>query len=275
MKAEQTALFTDLDGTLFDSCGRVSKGNRDAIEAYMASGGIFAISTGRAPYNALRFIGDLPTNAPSVVYNGAGVYNFATGEQDFILHLDKERTFPLFRWVMDNIPAADIQLYCDREILYCTPLETAQPEFLDIHQPCRYVPLEDMAEIPVVKSLILAPVGDMECLGEKLEANAPGLYNLKLGAVVLGERVSYYELMPPEATKGWALHGLRGHPALKGRTILAAGDFWNDYELLQEADVPVAPANAIDEIKALCRFVTASNDEDAIAHIIGDIIPAL
>ena len=275
MRAEQTALFTDLDGTLFNSRGQVSPENRAAIEGYMARGGVFAISTGRAPYNALRFIGDLPTNAPSVVFNGAGVYDFSTGETGFTLHLDRDGTFPIFQWVLDELPSADVQLYTDREIVYCSPLETAQPDFLDIHQPSRYVPLPDMAEVPVVKALILAGAEDMDRLGEKLKANAPGRYDLKLGAVILGTRISYYEMMPPEATKGRALHGLRGHPKLAGRTVLAAGDYWNDYELLQEADVPVAPANAIGEIKALCRFTAASNDEHAIRHIIEEIIPML
>ncbi|MBR1660538.1 MAG: HAD hydrolase family protein [Oscillospiraceae bacterium] len=275
MKAEQTALFTDLDGTLFNSRGEVSQENRAAIEHYMAEGGVFAISTGRAPYNALRFIGDLPTNAPSVVYNGAGIYHFATGEYGFVKHLEPEKTFPLFRWTMDNIPGANVQLYTDTQILYCTPLEKAQPEFLEIHQPCRYAALDTLRDTPIVKALILAEERYMDALGEMLKAHAEGSYDLKLGAVILGERISYYELMPPEATKGAALRTLRTHPLVAGRTILAAGDYWNDYELLQEADVPVAPGNAIDEIKALCRFTTVSNDGHAIKHIIEDIIPAL
>ena len=275
MSPEQTAIFTDLDGTLFDSHGRVSPENRAAIEAYMAAGGIFAISTGRAPYNARRFIGDLPTNAPSVVYNGAGIYNFATGEYGFVKHLDRDETFPLFQWVLDNIPRANVQLYKDDEIVYCSPRETANRPFLEIHEPCRFLTLEELQDTPIVKALILAETEYMDKLGEKLTANAPGRYDLKLGAVVLGGRISYYELMPPEATKGAALRTLRGHPAVAGRTILASGDYWNDYELLQEADVPVAPGNAIDEIRALCKFTTVPNDEHVIKHIIEDIIPIL
>ena len=276
MRADQTILFTDLDGTLFASDGSVSPGNRAAIEEYIAAGGRFALSTGRAPRNALRFLGDLPTNAPSVVFNGAGVYEFATGKFGFLRHIDKTNLFPLLRWALEHIPGVDIQLYTADEILYATPLETAQPEYLAMHQPARFAPLDTLTDAAIVKSLLLPPQDRLDFLGEKLEAAAPGAFDLKKGTIPLGGGwIGYYELMPPEATKGAALRSLRSHPAVSGRTVLAAGDYWNDYELLQEADVPVAPANAIDEIKNLCRFVTASNDDDAIAHIIRDIIPAL
>ena len=185
MRPDQTALFTDLDGTLFNSRGQVSPENRAAIEAYMVAGGIFAISTGRAPYNALRFIGDLPTNAPSVVYNGAGIYNFATGEYGFVEHLDRAVTFPLFQWALDNIPRVNVQLYKEDEIVYCSPRETANVPFLEIHEPCRFLTLDALRDTPIVKALILADADYMDALGDKLKAGAPGNYDLKLGAVIL------------------------------------------------------------------------------------------
>ncbi|MBQ9412759.1 MAG: HAD hydrolase family protein [Oscillospiraceae bacterium] len=275
MRADQTALFTDLDGTLFNSKSQISRENREAIAAYMAEGGAFAISTGRAPGNARKFIGDLPTNAPSVVFNGGGVYDFSRDSYGFLLHMDYARYAPVFRWAIDAIPDLDLQVYPDDEIIYCTPLERARKDFLEMHSPCRHLPLEALADIPVVKALLLTSDGNMSLLGKKLEAAAPGAFDLKKGAVVLGTRLSYYETMPPEATKGAALRYLRSDPGLAGRTFLAAGDYWNDYEMLREADVSVAPGNAIPEIRALCTHITASNDEHAIAHIIRDIIPAL
>ena len=278
MRADETILFSDLDGTLFDSRGRISRENRAAIERYMAAGGRFAFSTGRAPVNAKRFLGGLPTNAPSVVYNGAGVYDFSDGTYQFLLHLDKGEVFPILRWALENIPGLDLQIYTDDEILYCTPEAAAQKDFLEIHRPVRFVTLDELtaADAPVVKSLLLSEESLLPRMGEYLEPRAAGRYDLTLGTVMLGGNyLRYYEAMPPGATKGSALHALRSHPSTAGRTILAAGDYWNDFDLLREADVPVCPANAIDEIKALCRFVTVSNDESAIAKIIDEVIPSL
>ena len=53
MRYDQTVLFSDLDGTLFNSRGEISAENRAAIEEYKAAGGRLAITTGRAPDNAM------------------------------------------------------------------------------------------------------------------------------------------------------------------------------------------------------------------------------
>lgn len=56
---------------------------------------------------------------------------------------------------------------------------------------------------------------------------------------------------------------------------MAVGDYTNDLELLQEADVAVAVANALPEVKQVADHVICSNDEDAIAYLIDELIPVL
>lgn len=275
MRADQTILFSDLDGTLFNTRGEVSPANRAAVERYIAAGGKFALSTGRAPKNLLRLIGGLPTNAPSVVLNGAAVCDLRTMEYAYALHLDAARVDPALRRALDAFPGLDLQLYTEDGIIYATPEETADPKYLAIHQPVQFIPYAEMAGKLVIKALLLPPPEDYDALGPLLREYAADNYELTPGTVVLDVAYRYYELMPPGVSKGSALRELRAHPELAGRTILAVGDYWNDYELLCAADVPICPANAIDEIKAVCRFVTASNDDHAIAHIIDEIIPAL
>ena len=41
-------LATDYDDTLYDSAGTISRENRQAIEGFVAQGGLFCISTGRS-----------------------------------------------------------------------------------------------------------------------------------------------------------------------------------------------------------------------------------
>ena len=60
-----------------------------------------------------------------------------------------------------------------------------------------------------------------------------------------------------------------------GRTLIAVGDYWNDMELLEAADVACCPENAIDEVKAVCAHVLPSHNDDALAALIRDVIPAL
>ena len=90
-----------------------------------------------------------------------------------------------------------------------------------------------------------------------------------------GQHIRYYEIMPGNLNKGSALQKLRSSPLLAGRTVITAGDNWNDLELLQAADISVTPSNAVPELKQLSHYVLCSNDEHLIAHIIGDLIPKL
>ena len=276
MRADETVLFSDLDGTLFNSRTEVSPENREAIGRYVAAGGRFALSTGRAPFNSLRFTGALSVNAPSVVYNGAGVYDFAAGEYTFCAHLDRAALDPLLTELAAEFPEIDIQLYTEREITSVTPEANAQPDLRRLHEPVRFTSLAALEGLGLVKALAWVPPARRAALEARLRESAPGRYLLTPGSVAgAGEPVRFFELLPPGATKGAALRRLRDHPALIGRTLIAAGDYLNDLEMLREADVPVCPANAAEEVKAACRFVTVHNDEHAIAHIIDEIIPAL
>ena len=276
MRADETVLFSDLDGTLFNSRTEVSPENRAAIGRYVAAGGRFALSTGRAPFNSLRFTGALPVNAPSVVYNGAGVYDFAAGEYTFCEFLDRAALDPLLIGLAAEFPDIDIQLYTEREITSITPEANAQPDLRRLHEPVRFTSLAALEGLGLVKALAWVPPARRAALEARLRAAAPGRYRLTPGSVAgTGALVRFFELLPQGATKGAALRRLRAHPSLAGRTFIAAGDYLNDLEMLREADVPVCPANAADEVKEACRYVTVHNDAHAIAHIIDEIIPAL
>ena len=54
--------------------------NREAIEYFMAQGGTFSIATGRAlpSFNGVRQ--GLPMNGPTILFNGAAIYDFQKNE---------------------------------------------------------------------------------------------------------------------------------------------------------------------------------------------------
>ena len=275
MRADQTVLFSDLDATLFNSRGVVSAENLAAIRRYMARGGRFAISTGRQPDNAMWYLRENFTNAPSVVLNGSAVYDFSTGEYGHCEYLDSQRLWTYLRRMLRELPGMDIQLYARAGIRYITPRETAQPQMLELHNPCRFVTPEEMEGEDIFKCLLYAPPALEQGLLDIIKPGDGTDFRIVPGTTDVGGVITYYELLPMGVSKRNAIDALRSDPTLRGRTFLAAGDYWNDYEMLLAVDVPIAPANAIDEIKAICRYVTVSNNEHAIARIIDELIPSL
>ena len=70
------------------------------------------------------------------------------------------------------------------------------------------------------------------------------------------------------ATKPEALKKLlTPHGITLGETM-AFGDDLADLEMLQACGVPVAMANAFPEIKSVCAYDTASNDDDGVGRVL-------
>lgn len=84
-------LATDYDDTLYDSSCSISQENRQAIDRFVAEGGLFCISTGRSYINfAIQMEKEhLPVNTPVILSNGASIYDFATEESLWLKYLPR------------------------------------------------------------------------------------------------------------------------------------------------------------------------------------------
>jgi HAD superfamily hydrolase (TIGR01484 family) len=82
---------------------------------------------------------------------------------------------------------------------------------------------------------------------------------------------SLMEIMPKGINKGVAIHKFSELLGIDKRKIIAVGDFENDVEMIREAGVGIAVANACPGAKEVADIVTVSNEEHAIAKIIEDI----
>ena len=228
MRYDQAAILTDLDGTLFDSQGIVTKESRAAIRAFIAGGGLFAVATGREPRNARRHLPDVPLNGPSVCLNGAAVYDFVHRRYISAIPMDKEAAQDVLLHCLEMDWPLDLQVYTDDGIYYASPLDTADPGLALV---------EGTTDV------------------------------VKIG--------KYQELLPQDVNKGTGVDALRQLPVYAGRTLIAVGDYWNDMELLEAADIACCPANAIPEVKAVCAHILPSHNDDPMVALIRDVIPAL
>ena len=276
MDYRHAAILTDLDGTLFTSQGSVSPADLAAIRDFITGGGLFALATGRAPGNVRNILPDLPVNGPSILLNGASVYDFDAQRHLCAHPLDRAAATDLLAYCLRAALPLDIQVYTADGIVYVTPLETAEPGFLRIHQPASYMPLDALPAGDWFKLVLLERVpGVLRSMRDYLTEKGDTQLELVEGTTDVVKAGYYQEVLPRGVNKGTAVPDLRALPAYAGRTLFAAGDYWNDLELLRAVDVPCAPMNAIPEIKAVCRHILPSNNDGPIAALVRAVIPAV
>ena len=276
MRFDHAAILTDLDGTLFNSSGEVSVEDRAAIHDFTDRGGLFAIATGREPHNARCFLPDLPINGPSIVLNGAAVYDFTREQYQSTVLINKEAALDVLLYCQSQELPLDQQVYTTDGIFYASPLDVADPGFLRIHQPTSCLPLTELARKDWFKLVLLER--ELDALAPMREYLKWKGYdhrlNLVEGTTDVVKVGKYQELLPLGVHKGTGMTAIRKLPVYAGRTVYAVGDYWNDLELLQSADVPCAPENAIEEVKAVCAHTLTSHNASPIADLIYRIIDA-
>ncbi len=67
-------LTVDFDRTLTAPDSTIPQNNLDAIEYFMANGGIFTVNTGRSTSTFRQYLDVIPVNAPILLYNGSAAW---------------------------------------------------------------------------------------------------------------------------------------------------------------------------------------------------------
>ena len=259
-------LFSDMDGTLLNSEGKVSKENQEAVKEFIAQGGLFGIATGRSQLNSVLFLEDIKVNVPCILYNGCGLYDFDEKKFIALYELSKTKMSSFLNYCLKEYQDIVIQIYCPDMCYFVSPESRADREVIELHQPCQFCKIEDIVDKPWIKILLSGKTEDLKSLNRTrkdfgLEDEINWVFSSEI----------YLEYLPYGVTKGSALSKLREYIGSEYK-IYAVGDYNNDIEMLKAADVGIAMKNAISSLKEIADVVTVSNDENAIADIINNVI---
>ncbi len=258
-------LLSDMDGTLLDSESRVSKENLAAVKRFIEHGGSFGIATGRSQLNSVLFLDELQINAPCILYNGGAIYDFDAKRFITLNELPKQGLVEFIKYCLKEYPETDLQIYCPEMCYFVSEEERTGKDIVALHQPCRFCEIEELMERPWIKILISAETKQLHSIHKAMaDFGLDGIDSVFSSEI-------YLELLPFGVNKGSALTRLREY--LGGDyTIYAVGDYNNDVEMLQAADIGIATGNALDSLKKVADKITVCNDDHAIADIIDHII---
>ena len=259
---EYKLVAVDMDGTLLTPDLEISKQTIETINKVIEKGVIFTLSTGRMYLAAMPFADMLKLDVPIITCNGALIKCSKTGKIYDEKIIDKE----LSREIIKYCEEAGLALSIYREDnIYIKE----NSENVGIHAKLDHVKpevVEDFYELldgPIIKIMFNSSEK------YKLKQHTEKLHELYKEKLNFYFSLPYFvEIVHKEANKRNALESLAVKFNIKREEIIAIGDNFNDMDMIEYAGLGVAMGNAPDYLKDAAEFVTHSNDEDGVRHVL-------
>jgi hypothetical protein len=260
-------IVSDFDGTLITGKQEVKKEVKEAIDEYIANGGIFAVVTGRMMASILPIVRGLGLKGLVAGFQGSVIADIESGKIIKNNGFSSEEASFVCKTLEDL--GAYVNLYQDENLYTDIP---ADNKYLKLYEDITKIyskhPDCKMSEFALNNEHIYQKVTSLCFPQEKIK-----LYN-KVNALI-GDKfdVTYsadvlVEVSPKEDNKGTALKFLADYYNIPIEKTVAVGDNLNDLSMIKVAGVGVAVGNATDALKEHADFISVSNEEGAIAQVI-------
>lgn len=218
----------------------VSDENRAAIEYFMANGGTFSVATGRAKPAFETVVDGIPMNGPTVLFNGAAIYDFSRREYLVTAFLPDD-VRPRIEEVVTDLPQVAVELYHDDNTIHALNANDVTRRHMHItHAPTIEVDSMDQVPAPISKALFSTEEAHLPELLAYLKAQ-PWYNDYEL----VPSAVTLVELTAKGANKGGMVSRLAQLLGVRRENVLCVGDHANDVSMLTWAGEGYAPANAI------------------------------
>lgn len=250
----------DLDGTLVGADLVLRPPVREAIAATMARGVRVTIVTGRMFAATKPFAVALGIDGAVVCYQGAGIFDVASGATIREIPVKPDVTREVLDWA--HAHGVHAQCYAD-DTLYVDEINRFSE---------RYTALAQVQAV-VVPSLRVAFANRPTIKIVLVDDPEPSQEHLRDLTALLGSRAyltrsnpDFVEVIDPHVDKGEALGFIAARYGIPLDETMAVGDAWNDVPLLDAAAVGVAMGSGPPELLARADAVVGDVAHDGVAE---------
>lgn len=258
-------LVLDIDGTLTNSEKLITDKTKEALFALQERGHKVVLASGRPTPGIMPIAEQIRLKEYGgyiLAYNGAKVMNFQTGEIIYQKTLPQESIQEIY----DAAKEFQTGLLCYDKEGIITPEEP--DEYIWKESKINHLPVKkvdnfvEYIDYPVNKCLLTADGLYLAEVEVELKKRFRGRLN------VYRSEPYFLEIMPENIDKAFSLGKLLDSLNMTKDQMICCGDGYNDLSMIQYAGMGVAMANANDQVKEAADFITFSNDEDGVAHVI-------
>ncbi|MFI3172611.1 MAG: Cof-type HAD-IIB family hydrolase [Eubacteriales bacterium] len=258
-------LVLDLDGTLTNSEKKISPATKAAIRKVQEMGKYVVLASGRPTYGIVPLAEELELakyGGYILSFNGGKIINCRTHDVIYNKFIRPEYIAPICEYVQDF--DANVISYTDSEIISAfAPNHETHIEARINKMPIQQVDnFASHIDFPINKLLV---TGNADLLAE-MEISLRRKYRSSLN--IFRSEPFFIEIMPQKIDKAHSLQKLLNSIGLSSNEMICCGDGFNDLTMIEYAGLGVAMANAQPAVLDKADFVTLSNDEDGVLHVI-------
>ena len=242
-------IASDWDGTL-NVHGVINERDIRAIRDFQEGGGLFTICSGRSLEFMREFFDIICPNTYAISLNGAVIKHLETSEV-------------LYENVLDKRVSEMIDIVCVKEMLFNKIYVFIKgKDHASTYTPEEYKENRDfIISCEIYKVVLVAENVENTLKAKTLLEN--GGYD---GYIFVRSWEVSLEILKEENGKGYALNRVKEKEGC--HTTIAVGDYENDIQMLQMADIGYAVGNASQATKSAADIITVPAEEGAIATII-------
>ncbi|WP_028560449.1 Cof-type HAD-IIB family hydrolase [Paenibacillus pinihumi] len=251
----------DVDDTLLNDELQVTARTKQALQQAIEQGVTVTLATGRMYASAQNIARQIELNVPIITYQGSLVKTLLDGQVIYERYVPTEAAKKLYEYC--EAKGLHLQLYVD-DVLYVKEENDKIAGYSRLSK-IPYVVAPNFADLvlqPQMKMLIIDEPELLDKVAVELKALIGDI------AHITKSKPHFLEIMHKEGTKGHALAFLASHIGCTLEEAIGIGDSWNDHEMLEMAGLGVAMGNALPSLKEIANYVTRSNNEDGVAHVI-------
>lgn len=276
----------DMDGTLLNNQSKVSEKNAKAIREFQQQGGLFMVNTGRGYVQASRPLREAGISCEYICLSGACIYDAQGNLQksDCLAYEDLKK---IISYCKENL--VHINYLTDRG----TVTDGTREEMLEIFFKEVYELEKDaVGEFSVEKAReqMIQLADHIQCEQDIFQMMEDGVkfYKLSMNALdferllevkeelrtwpqleVASSFRTNIEVNSNRVEKGKTLIEYAESLGISKEEIMVIGDSENDIPMLaKDFGYTVAMGNALEPIKAMCKKITLTNEEDGVAYAI-------
>lgn len=277
----------DLDGTLLNSYGEITKANKEAIKYALDKGIKVVLASGRDQKTMENISYQLEINDFLIAGNGACVYDIKLKRNIYESYIEKEKALNIIKICKEN--SIFFNIYTSEGIIteslnynvmvfnnenYYKPndIRTNIDIVDDIYS---YIDNNDFKILKIIicdenkiifnniieklKKLKNVVVMDVEHMSKKI---------IRIGTEESKLEYFYTEVTNKDTNKWNAIQFLAKELMIRENEIICIGDNINDFEMVKNAGVGIAMKNSALEKQKIADYITEDNNSDGVKKAI-------